>query len=330
MYGYILRAAAAAFLMICASVSSASALETVTSMREGGYALAPFSFAKFCVDYPEECRADSGPSRVTLNGLRMAQLVEINHAVNAAIRPERDTSTFHYWRLDADAGDCNDYAVQKRHELLSLGWPAAAVALTVAKTGWGEGHLVVTVRTDQGDLVLDNLRSSIVPWRRTGYQFIMRQSGANPQFWVALNGGQVGQTFASRTLDNDKLAAASLANEAANNEVATATDDLEAEQSAPANPVAVAQAEPSAGRQIGDPLDLTHLGSSLRKPYLSAKRRVAELGTWLRETSLSMAKPAIGRLMADCFHVLEGSPTVVFAEAPNGLVFAAPEASTFM
>ena len=61
------------------------------------------------------------------------------------------------------------------------GWPAAALALTVAKTPWGEGHLVVTVRTDQGDLVLDNLRSSIVSWRSTGYDWIMRQSERNPQ-----------------------------------------------------------------------------------------------------------------------------------------------------
>jgi hypothetical protein len=50
---------------------------------------------------------------------------------------------------------------------------------------------VVTVRTDQGDLVLDNLRSSVVSWQKTGYRWIMRKSERNPQFWVELHGGQV-------------------------------------------------------------------------------------------------------------------------------------------
>jgi predicted transglutaminase-like cysteine proteinase len=183
------------------SISAATAAPSTTSMREDGYALAPFSFAKFCIDYPGECPTSGGASRVALTAARLAELSEVNRAVNAAIVPTPDTSKFRYWRLNVAAGDCNNYAIQKRHELLNRGWPAGALALTVAKTSWGEGHLIVTVRTDQGDLVLDNLRSKIVSWRQTGYHFIMRQSGSNPQFWVELNGGQAGEAFAARRLD---------------------------------------------------------------------------------------------------------------------------------
>ena len=53
------------------------------------------------------------------------------------------------------------------------------------------------MRTDQGDLVLDNLRSTIIAWQKTGYDFIMRQSEANPQFWVDLDGGEAGAMTAA-------------------------------------------------------------------------------------------------------------------------------------
>jgi predicted transglutaminase-like cysteine proteinase len=191
-----------------ASISTATALPSTTSMREDGFALAPFSFTKFCIDYPAECPATGGASRVALTPARLAQLAEVNREVNASIAPTPDTSRLRYWHLNVAAGDCNNFAIQKRHELLRRGWPAGALALTVAKTGWGEGHLIVTVRTDQGDLVLDNLRSKIVSWRQTGYHFIMRQSGSNPQFWVALNGGHAGEAFAERDLDGAEGVAA--------------------------------------------------------------------------------------------------------------------------
>jgi predicted transglutaminase-like cysteine proteinase len=178
--------------MVIANVSTASTSPTAVTMREGGFALAPFSFVKFCLDYPGDCPKSAGPGRVRLTSAHLAELTNVNRAVNAAIRPTPDTSTTRYWKLDVNAGDCNSYAVEKRHELIQLGWPAAALALTVAKTSSGEGHLVVTVRTDQGDLVLDNLRSNVIPWQKTGYDWIMRQSLGDPQFWVELDGGETG------------------------------------------------------------------------------------------------------------------------------------------
>jgi predicted transglutaminase-like cysteine proteinase len=168
--------AAVGVVISAACMSTAISAAAGTSMRDDGYALAPFSFVKFCIDYPVECPDSGGLSRIVLTALRLAQLNEVNLAVNAAIAPTPDTTKLRYWRLNVAAGDCNSFAIQKRHELMARGWPAGALALTVAKTSTGEGHLIVTVRTDQGDLVLDNLRSSIVPWRQTGYQFIMRQS----------------------------------------------------------------------------------------------------------------------------------------------------------
>jgi predicted transglutaminase-like cysteine proteinase len=193
---------AAGAIIAIANISVGWASPSAATMREGGYALAPFSFVKFCLDYPGDCPKSAGPGRIRLTSARMAELASVNRAVNNAIRPTPDTSVFRYWKLNVDAGDCNSFAVQKRHELIRRGWPAAALALTVAKTPWGEGHLVVTVRTDQGDLVLDNLRSNIVSWQRTGYDWIMRQSERNPQYWVELHGGQAGPVYAAADLDD--------------------------------------------------------------------------------------------------------------------------------
>ena len=201
MFKFLAGVAAGAVIAI-ANISTAAASPTASAMREGGYALAPFSFVKFCVDYPEDCPKSGGPGRIKLTSERMVELASVNRAVNNVIRPKADTSALRYWKLNVDEGDCNNFAVQKRHELIQRGWPAAALALTVAKTSWGEGHLVVTVRTDKGDLVLDNLRANIVSWQRTGYDWIMRQSERNPQFWVDLHGGEAAPVYAAADLDD--------------------------------------------------------------------------------------------------------------------------------
>ena len=175
-----------AFIAAIASFLSQSAT-AAPGLAEGRNVLAPFSFVKFCVDYPAECPKDAGAARVHLTAEKAAELSAINRQVNGAIQPTPDHSAMRYWRLNVAKGDCNAYAVQKRHELLQRGWPAGALALTVVKTAWGEGHLVVTVRTDGGDLVLDNLRTQVIAANRTGYHWIMRQSERDPELWVALS-----------------------------------------------------------------------------------------------------------------------------------------------
>lgn len=192
---------AAGAVFAIAGMSAAPATPSVATMQEGGFALAPFSFVKFCLDYPGDCQRSAGPARVKLTSARMAELASVNRTVNASIAPKPNMSAPRVWSLNVDAGDCNDFAVQKRHELIGRGWPAAALALTVVKTQWGEGHLVVTVRTDQGDLVLDNLRSTIVPWQWADYDWIMRQSERDPQYWIELDGGRAGSAYAPADVD---------------------------------------------------------------------------------------------------------------------------------
>jgi predicted transglutaminase-like cysteine proteinase len=57
--------------------------------------------------------------------------------------------------------------------------------MTVVQDYKGEGHAVLMVRTDRGDFILDNQRTAILPWTRTGYVFVKRE-GQTSRAWVSL------------------------------------------------------------------------------------------------------------------------------------------------
>ena len=159
-----------------------------STLPEGEPTLAPLAFVRFCLRQPDQCVGD-GADRITLDEAAIGDLSDVNRSVNRSIRPQRKLASagIGNWEIAPAAGDCNDYALTKRHELLARGYPASALLLSVVETRWGEGHLVLTVRTDRGDLVLDNLSAAIRPWDATGYRWIKRQSSQDPNRWVAVD-----------------------------------------------------------------------------------------------------------------------------------------------
>ncbi len=154
--------------------------------------LGPFAYVHFCVRYPDECRvrarAFRRPRTVQLDSRRWGEIVQVNAMVNRSITPHeyKNDTTYDTWRISPREGDCNDYAVTKRHELLARGWPSRSVLLSEVITIWGEHHLVLLVRTDQGDFVLDNLHREIRRWSVTGYQWVRVQSPNDPQLWSTI------------------------------------------------------------------------------------------------------------------------------------------------
>ncbi len=117
---------------------------------------------------------------------RWLDLVEVNSDVNHSIIPQADNSgpVGDKWLISPSHGDCNDYAVTKRHELLARGWPSRALLLAEVVTAWGEHHLVLVVHTQQGDFVADSLQPHVYVWANANYQWVRIQSPANPQFWA--------------------------------------------------------------------------------------------------------------------------------------------------
>ena len=153
--------------------------------------LAPFAHMRHCVQYPDECRVHRMAFRggkLALTEKRWADLTAVNAQVNRSIRPERNLLGVagEEWLIAPKAGDCNDYAVTKRHDLLARGWPSRALLLAEVIVPSGEHHLVVVVRVKEGDFVIDNLNANIRPWNKTQYRWVRIQTPSNPAAWATV------------------------------------------------------------------------------------------------------------------------------------------------
>lgn len=147
------------------------------------FTLAPFAFVRFCKDNSGSCDAGRGDAEVTLTTTLRAELLRINSTVNRTIIARNDDDDGDVWAQDVTAGDCEDFALTKRHQLIKAGWPTRSLRIAVAKTRTGEGHAVLVVRTSEGDLVLDNRTSAVRAWNQTDLKWIKIQSGDNPRLW---------------------------------------------------------------------------------------------------------------------------------------------------
>ena len=156
----------------------------------------------FCQAYAAECAVDrSEPARISLTPAIWATIVSVNRRVNKSVEPKTDMEHLHVadrWDLAEDGiGDCEDFQLLKRHLLAEAGLPRRAMRMTVVIDEKGEGHAVLTLITDRGDMVLDNKTNAIVPWHKTGYVFIKRES-QDATAWVSLGGVTSPVTTANR------------------------------------------------------------------------------------------------------------------------------------
>ena len=94
-----------------------------------------------------------------------ARIIEVNRAVNLAIRPMTDLAQYGQVELwatplmtfESGAGDCEDYAIAKYAALIQLGVAADDLRLVVVyDSGARENHAVTAVRLEQRWLILDN------------------------------------------------------------------------------------------------------------------------------------------------------------------------------
>jgi predicted transglutaminase-like cysteine proteinase len=149
----------------------------------------PIGWVQFCQTYAGICDTKPLPPRVViLDGHALSDLKRVNDWVNHNIRPETDMDHYgmiQWWRYPDDgAGACHSYALLKRRILMQAGWPRQALLMTIVHESDGEGHAVLTVATDHGDYILDNLTDEILPWSQTPYLYYKRQSQNDPNAWV--------------------------------------------------------------------------------------------------------------------------------------------------
>ena len=157
----------------------------------GAYARPPIGWVEFCIENPRECDGKSLEARdVVLTTAAWKDLQRINKWVNEQIKQMTDLDHWgvvERWSYPDDGyGDCEDYVLLKRRMLMQAGWPRQALLITVVRDLKGEGHAVLTVKTDKGEFVLDNQDEEVRLWSETGYRYVKRQSQADPNLWVAL------------------------------------------------------------------------------------------------------------------------------------------------
>src|SRR4029077_8974171 len=130
-----------------------------------------------------------GAARV-LSTRAWTELKRNNIAVNTSVKPMTDMDHWgvvERWNYPDDGyGDCEDYALQKRKLLMAAGWPREALLMTVVRDQNGNGHAILTVKTDRGEYVLDHQTNDVVLWANTGSRFVKRQSQSDPNVWVSL------------------------------------------------------------------------------------------------------------------------------------------------
>jgi predicted transglutaminase-like cysteine proteinase len=181
----------AATIAVLGVAAAQAAERPMLYVAVGASARAPIGWVEFCNDNPADCStASTEPRDVVLTSKAWRDLVRVNKWVNDSIIPVTDMEHWgvvEKWSYPDDGkGDCEDYVLLKRRMLMAAGWPREALLVTVVRDKKGEGHAVLTVKTDKGDYILDNQAEEIVLWSDTGYRFVKRQSQSNPNNWVAL------------------------------------------------------------------------------------------------------------------------------------------------
>ena len=150
----------------------------------------PIGYVGFCERGEEECKFANGKAEpIVLTDQLWSQINQVNKYVNANIRGVTDVENFgmiNYWTYPVNSGLCHSYALLKKRYLTELGINPDKLLITVVLTETGEGHAVITIPTDNGDIILDNRREEILQWNQTGYTFLMRQSQGQASQWVSL------------------------------------------------------------------------------------------------------------------------------------------------
>jgi predicted transglutaminase-like cysteine proteinase len=169
----------------------------------GPEARPPIGWVQFCNEQRAECDTGAGPARdIVLTAKAWNDLVRINQWVNDNVKPVTDLEQWgvvERWSYpDNGYGDCEDYVLLKRQMLVKAGWPRSALLITVVRDKKGDGHAVLTVKTDKGEFVLDNQNEAIVLWSESGYRFVKRQSQSNQNLWVALGDSPAALTATAR------------------------------------------------------------------------------------------------------------------------------------
>lgn len=155
---------------------------------------APSGARELCQQYIWACDRSS---RTTIPNASVELKIadRVNRAVNRSVREISDRRQYgrpEVWSLPTGrGGDCEDFALLKKRELIRLGLAPSKLAIATALDRRRNSHAVLIIRTDQGDYVLDNLTDRMKPWHATGYSFLRMQDITTPSGWIMVERGGI-------------------------------------------------------------------------------------------------------------------------------------------
>lgn len=185
----------AAILIGWMAISTGAYAAAPVNLVAAGQTNPPVGHYEFCRTRPNECAPlgqDKGPMKLTRKA--WSTMLAVNENINQKIAPDTDQRIYgvpELWVYPRTVGDCEDYVLLKRQTLIEQGFSASNLLITVVLQPNGEGHAVLTVRTDYGDYILDNMRGDVRLWSETGYTFVKRQSSVNAGKWTKLGPGSI-------------------------------------------------------------------------------------------------------------------------------------------
>lgn len=188
--GPLARVLLVSALSVLGFASQAMADSRSPSMLTGGLTSQPIGHYEFCQKYTNECNQRSkmtAPPKITEFGWNLVR--KINSEVNNSIIAMTDLDIFgrdEVWEYPTEVGDCEDFVLLKRKKLMEKGFSAADLLITVVRKPDGEGHAVLTLRTSEGDFILDNLEEDVKLWTATDYTYLKRQASFNTGRWITI------------------------------------------------------------------------------------------------------------------------------------------------
>ena len=166
------------------------AASAASYMPSGSRTSQPIGHYDYCAANPDDCATrTANPTPVTLTRKLWSDMQDVNNAANTMIEPITDADQWgveERWSIPVNKGDCEDYVLLKRKQLIAMGVPTSDALITVVRQRNGAGHAVLTVRTDRGDFILDNLEPQILAWNKTSYRYLKRQSDKDASQWITV------------------------------------------------------------------------------------------------------------------------------------------------
>lgn len=167
----ILMAASIGWATASAAIAAGGTSEPEASMTTGGRVPQPVGHYHFCKAHPAECGRTVAIGKTgRLTEMAWHVIEEVNANVNGKIIQVTDENYYgkpELWTYPRSAGDCEDFALLKKRELKARGFEESDLLITVVKKRDGSGHAVLTIRTSEGDFVLDNLDERVKRWWQT-------------------------------------------------------------------------------------------------------------------------------------------------------------------